>query len=93
MVKYMESLSSLAMSRLILGWFPPPAGVFKLNVDASVGLCARQVGLGLVVRDEAGLAMAAGSVKLEAFFNPEVAEAVAIYHEMKQLCDGASDPA
>ncbi|KAL5783336.1 hypothetical protein ACOSP7_008365 [Xanthoceras sorbifolium] len=53
-----------------------------------------QVSLELRVRGlrRAGGTMAAGSVKLEAFFSPEVAEAVAIYHGIQLAIDSGLSP-
>ncbi|KAL5758479.1 hypothetical protein ACOSP7_021090 [Xanthoceras sorbifolium] len=45
-----------------LVWLPPPSGVFKLNVDASVFKGGRQVGTGSVVsRSDGSLVFAAAS--------------------------------
>ncbi|KAL5810686.1 hypothetical protein ACOSQ4_027254 [Xanthoceras sorbifolium] len=67
-------------------------GVFKLNVDASVGLAVGRVGLVLVVMNEASQVIVAGSVKLEAFFSPEVAEAIAISHGFQLAIDSGLSP-
>ncbi|XBI48707.1 hypothetical protein VPH35_112385 [Triticum aestivum] len=36
------------------GWYPPPAGWFKINVDASFVESIREASVGVVVRDEEG---------------------------------------
>ncbi|KAL5823443.1 hypothetical protein ACOSQ4_021343 [Xanthoceras sorbifolium] len=61
-----------------LVWLPPPSGVFKLNVNASVFKGGRQVGTGSVVsRSDGSLVSAAASV-FHRGFAVNVAEALAV---------------
>ncbi|KAL5819889.1 hypothetical protein ACOSQ4_023731 [Xanthoceras sorbifolium] len=54
---------------------PPLPGCYKLNIDAShVVVNAGLVGLGLMIRNEAGC------VRLVASLNPQLAKAIAILH-------------
>ncbi|KAL5782935.1 hypothetical protein ACOSP7_007964 [Xanthoceras sorbifolium] len=87
-----EKPPSSGVVRSVQAWVPSHVGAFKLNVDVSVGLAAGKVGLGLIIRNEVGQIMAAGSIKLEAFFNPEVAEALAIFRGLQLAIDSGLSP-
>ncbi|KAL5776694.1 hypothetical protein ACOSP7_009620 [Xanthoceras sorbifolium] len=43
---------------------PPPSGFYKVNIDATIDAAGLRIGLGIVVRDEVGFVMAAGSQPL-----------------------------
>ena len=46
-------------------WKPPPPGSFKVNVDGALFSRSKQVGVGVMVRDEKGSVIAAMSRKLD----------------------------
>ncbi|KAL5773532.1 hypothetical protein ACOSQ2_013456 [Xanthoceras sorbifolium] len=79
----MHPPSVLVFSMPVAVWSPPPVGVFKLNVDASLAVNAGLVGVGIVIRDCHGQVRVASSLKLSASFSPLLAEAVAILHEVR----------
>uniref|UniRef100_A0A803QDP6 RNase H type-1 domain-containing protein n=1 Tax=Cannabis sativa TaxID=3483 RepID=A0A803QDP6_CANSA len=62
-------------------WKPPPSGVFKLNVDATVERTTTTTGLGAIIQDCSGLVVAAFSKKLLGSFDPHEMEALAMFHE------------
>ncbi|KAL5804492.1 hypothetical protein ACOSQ3_031292 [Xanthoceras sorbifolium] len=64
-------------------WRPPSAGTFKLNTQASASLEAGLAGFGVMIRNEFGLIMAVGSIRVTGFFCPQVAEALAIFHGLR----------
>ncbi|XP_021736508.1 uncharacterized protein LOC110703056 [Chenopodium quinoa] len=54
-------------------WIPPPAGIIKLNSNAS--LCDEGwVGLGVVARDHDGKVLFAAARRIRAWWPPEIAE-------------------
>ncbi|KAK2643243.1 hypothetical protein Ddye_025006 [Dipteronia dyeriana] len=59
-------------------WNPPGAGLYKLNTDAALLAENCSVGVGVVIRNEGGLVMAATTQRIEATYVLEVAEAVAM---------------
>ncbi|KAL5781816.1 hypothetical protein ACOSP7_006845 [Xanthoceras sorbifolium] len=61
-----------------LFWLPPPSGVFKLNVDASVFKGGRQVGAGSVVRRFDGSLVFAAATIFYGGFAVDVAEALSV---------------
>ncbi|KAL5753226.1 hypothetical protein ACOSQ2_023733 [Xanthoceras sorbifolium] len=64
---------------------PPLPGCYKLNIDAShVVVNAGLVGLGLMIRNEAGC------VRLVASLNPQLAKAIAILHGICLAIDSGS---
>ena len=58
-------------------WTPPPAHVFKINVDGAVFAAQKEVGVGVIIRDEKGRLEAALSKKLPVPLGAVEAEAVA----------------
>jgi hypothetical protein len=61
----------------VLRWSPPPAGFLLINSDAALFSNSHQMGIGVVVRDQAGDCLFACNKRLEGMMNPELAEAVA----------------
>ncbi|KAK3032222.1 hypothetical protein RJ639_036152 [Escallonia herrerae] len=59
-------------------WFSPPSGYTKLNFDASFMDQSRSGGIGLVLRNETGLFLAARAIHLPHCLNARTAEALAI---------------
>ncbi|KAK3229296.1 hypothetical protein Dsin_001177 [Dipteronia sinensis] len=60
-------------------WQPPCLGRFKLNCDATINKLGRSVRVGIVVHDCYGYVVASNTQRIQATYNPQVAEAVAIY--------------
>ena len=58
-------------------WTPPPEHVFKINVDGVVFVDQKEVGVGVIIRDEKGRLEAALSKKLPVPLGAMEAEAVA----------------
>ncbi|KAK1577682.1 hypothetical protein Q3G72_023807 [Acer saccharum] len=59
-------------------WLPPEVGCFKLNVHAAVDASNGRVGVGLVLRDYAGIVLASSVQPIQSPFSALVAEALAI---------------
>lgn len=59
-------------------WKPPPPGSFKVNVDGALFSRSKQVGVGVMVRDEKGSVIAAMSRKLDLPFGALETEAKAL---------------
>ena len=55
-------------------WSPPPHGVHKINTDDMHGY----IGIGVIIRDVDGMAIAALSKKITSFFSPLVAELLGV---------------
>ncbi|KAL5825195.1 hypothetical protein ACOSQ3_021258 [Xanthoceras sorbifolium] len=53
--------------RIATSWVPPMSGLSKLNTYASLNCGSNLMGLGLVVRNSAGLVMATGAVRMRAY--------------------------
>ena len=58
-------------------WKPPGAGLFKINFDGAVFADRSLTGLGIVIRDESGLIIAALSQKIPLPSLVELVEALA----------------
>jgi hypothetical protein len=58
-------------------WSPPPAGVLKVNWDASINVAKDWVGLGIIARDINGLCMGAKCITIRARTDPKTAEFMA----------------
>ncbi|XP_010695648.1 uncharacterized protein LOC104908251 [Beta vulgaris subsp. vulgaris] len=58
-------------------WVAPPPRITKLNVDASLAI-EGWVGLGVVVRDSAGIVLFAAICSVRSYWSAEIAEAKAI---------------
>ncbi|XP_052142051.1 uncharacterized protein LOC127761763 [Oryza glaberrima] len=63
-------------------WVPPPAGVFLINIDAAVFQAERQMGVGVVIRDQHGNCLLAANTRFMGITDPETAEACAIRHAL-----------
>ncbi|XP_057249939.1 uncharacterized protein LOC130591058 [Beta vulgaris subsp. vulgaris] len=72
-----HTLPSRSASTLSKTWCPPPHGIVKLNVDASLSV-EGWIGLGVVARGSTGQVLFAATRRIKAFWAPEVAEAKAI---------------
>nr|POE50556.1 putative ribonuclease h protein [Quercus suber] len=58
-------------------WSPPPAGRIKVNFDGALFKDIRKAGIGVIVRDSTGQAIASLSEQASLPFSPEIAEAMA----------------
>ncbi|XP_075659121.1 uncharacterized protein LOC142629001 [Castanea sativa] len=58
-------------------WIPPPANVFKVNVDAAICTSQKKIGVGVIIRDDMGRLEAAMSKKIHAPLGVVEAEALA----------------
>ena len=58
-------------------WQPPGAGLFKINFDGAVFEDRKLAGLGIVIRDESGLIIAALSQKIPLPSSVDMVEALA----------------
>ncbi|KAL5744369.1 hypothetical protein ACOSQ2_027485 [Xanthoceras sorbifolium] len=67
----------------MLSWLPPPAGFYKMNVDASVFKGGSQLGVGSIVRNSFDkLVVTAASVFLGGF-EVDVAKALAVRNGLR----------
>lgn len=57
---------------------PPPAGSFKINVDAATNVDAKTVGLGAVIGDDKGRVVAAAIKPSRLSWDVQFAEAEAV---------------
>ena len=73
----------LAVQRCHLRWKPPDPGVYKINFDGALFLEQRCAGLGVVVRDSAGLVIAALSQRVRLPGSVDVVEALAACRAMR----------
>jgi len=64
-------------------WTSPPAGVIKVNWDASINEDNDWVGLGIIARDSKGLCMGARSIAQLARTDPKTAEIMAALHSVQ----------
>lgn len=74
-----ESLSSHA------SWEPPPAGVWKLNVDASRSEMSQTSGLGWILRDSTGSPICGGLKRINSSWSIKMLEMKAILEGLKSL--------
>ena len=58
-------------------WSPPPVGTVKVNFDGAILKDIRKAGIGVIVRDSNGQAIASLSEQTSLPFSPEIAEAMA----------------
>jgi hypothetical protein len=72
-------------------WKAPPPGWCKANWDASIDKNRGQLGIGVVVRDDKGLVIAAASKVRQGLFEPVMGEAIASY-EAARICKELSIP-
>ena len=49
-----ERPTTTAEMNRVIKWVPPQAGCYKVNVDGAVFSKRKQVGMGVVVQDDAG---------------------------------------
>ena len=56
-------------------WFPPEGSLYKVNVDGAVFSAQKESGIGVIIRDEAGLVVAVMSKKVKASLGPLEIEA------------------
>ena len=66
-----------AIPRMEVRWKPPGAGLFKINFDGAVFMDRSLAGLGIIIRDESGLIIAALSQKIPLPSSVELVEALA----------------
>ncbi|KAK3222519.1 hypothetical protein Dsin_009544 [Dipteronia sinensis] len=60
-------------------WSPPRLGLLKVNCDAVIDFKKQRIGIGIIIRNSAGLVMATSSKMLQANFDSSIAKALAIY--------------
>ena len=58
-------------------WSPPEGSLYKVNVDGAVFSAQKESGIGVIIRDEVGLVVAAMSKKVKAPLSPLEIEAKA----------------
>ncbi|KAK3218059.1 hypothetical protein Dsin_012029 [Dipteronia sinensis] len=63
-------------------WQHPCLGRFKLNCNSAIDKLGRYVGVGIVIRDCDGYVVASSTQRIQATYNPQVAEAIAIYRDI-----------
>jgi ribonuclease HI len=68
------------MGRIPPKWKAPVGGSLKLNWGAAVNKQSKRMGIGIIVRDEEGVFVAAMAKVLPSFNDPTVAEALAAWH-------------
>ena len=73
----------MVVQRVDLCWKPPDSGVYKINFDGALFLEQRCTGLGVVVRDSAGLVIVALSQKVRLLGSVDVVEALAACRAMR----------
>ena len=69
-----NSIPSKPKQNLIECWSPPPGSLYKVNVDG-VFSAQKESGIGVIIRDEAGLVVAVMSKKVKASLGPLEIEA------------------
>uniref|UniRef100_A0A803NT94 Reverse transcriptase domain-containing protein n=1 Tax=Cannabis sativa TaxID=3483 RepID=A0A803NT94_CANSA len=69
-------------SRAPQTWRSPPAGLYKLNVDAACDQAAGTLGYGALIRDHMGGVVAGFSKPFPGFFSPKEMEAAALFHSL-----------
>jgi ribonuclease HI len=69
----------------VVKWCPPPTGCFKANWDAATSGDQKKTGVGVIIRDERGLVIAALSRTIFANFDPQTVEATTALHAV-ELC-------
>jgi len=67
-------------------WSKPPMGFMKFNWDASVDLSGKQMGVGVIARNDKGEFCAAVVSSMPFICDPEVAEAIAVWRAFA-LCE------
>ncbi|XP_060965142.1 uncharacterized protein LOC133034133 [Cannabis sativa] len=60
-------------------WQPPPPGLFKLNIDAAIDTTKHTIGVGAVVRNSSGRAIAAFSMPTVGLYSSHEMEAKAMF--------------
>uniref|UniRef100_A0A803NQ77 CCHC-type domain-containing protein n=1 Tax=Cannabis sativa TaxID=3483 RepID=A0A803NQ77_CANSA len=69
-------------SRAPQTWRSPPAGLYKLNVDAACDQAVGTLGYGALIRDHMGDVVAGFSKPFPGFFSPKEMEAAALFHSL-----------
>ncbi|KAL5826763.1 hypothetical protein ACOSQ3_018604 [Xanthoceras sorbifolium] len=59
-------------------WSALTAGNFKINIDASLNIQEGIIGLGIIIRDSAGVVLASSAQRIASPFPPPLAEALGI---------------
>lgn len=67
-------------------WSKPPHGYVKTNVDAGFDHQIGKVGLGWVIRNEAGEFLVARSSQVQGALQPSEGEALGLLHAIKWVC-------
>lgn len=70
-----------------IGWKPPAVDRLKLNVDAAVTSGLGFIGIGGVVRNSKGWVVAAIARQISGFFDPFLAECIALRECLQFCCD------
>jgi hypothetical protein len=68
-------------------WSPPPPGVVMVNSDVALFEDCRRMAMGALIRDNAGTCLAAASLPLPGFTDPELGEAIALQSVVKITYD------
>ncbi|KAK2663573.1 hypothetical protein Ddye_002147 [Dipteronia dyeriana] len=94
---YLSPTQLNAKSKVISGapvtkWKPPDDGIWRINNDAVTCYNTQTVGLGIIIRDKAGLVKATASLKLQAMYEPLVAEVMAVWRGMCLAIDSGLVP-
>lgn len=63
-------------------WIPPPAGTMFINTDTALFHSSRQIGMGVLTRDNNGSCLLAFKEMIPGIVKPEIAEAMAICRAM-----------
>uniref|UniRef100_A0A803Q9R9 RNase H type-1 domain-containing protein n=1 Tax=Cannabis sativa TaxID=3483 RepID=A0A803Q9R9_CANSA len=69
---------------MISKWAFPRKSCLKVDIDVAIDASRSCSGLGMVVRDHCGTILALAVWRLEGYFDPEVAEALALRQAMVQ---------
>ena len=73
-----NELSTPPIVKETIKWSPPALGLYKLNIDGAIFSQIKATGLGMVIRDDAGLVVAAMSKKISISLGPLEAEVKAM---------------
>jgi hypothetical protein len=68
-------------------WSPPPPGIVLVNSDVALFEDCRRMAMGAVVRDSTGKCLAAASLHLPGFTDPELGELIALQRAVKITYD------
>ncbi|KAL5736173.1 hypothetical protein ACOSQ2_030961 [Xanthoceras sorbifolium] len=73
-------------------WRAPSLAWFQLNCDTALDVSNKIVGFGAVIRDDKGLVMAASAHNYNSLVSVEVAEAMALLHEVHLAAEMGISP-